>query len=376
MIRIIAALTLVICVGCDKPGTDPVDPGNPINPAPTQSQVAKDSAFVATLRAHLDAATAADQFSGAVLIIRDGSTLFEGAYGRADRERGVANTLQTQFRIGSMNKMITAVSALQLVQEGKLSVNAMLGSYLPDYPNADLASRVAIHHLLTHTGGTGDIFGAQFMANRSELRNIEDYLKLYGTRGVQFNPGSQWVYSNYGFVLLGAAIERISGMSYDAYVASRVFAPAGMTATAALPEDSLVPQRAVGYTGSSGQLVSNAATLPYRGTPAGGGYSTVADMARFADAIQEHRLLNAAHTTMLVGGKVAMPMPGGLQYAYGFSDRVVAGRRIVGHPGGAAGMNGELAFEPKVGGYVVVVLSNFDPPAAQNMSTFILERLP
>ena len=187
------------------------------------------------------------QFSGAVLVTRDGRTLFEGAYGLADRERGVPNTLLTQFRVGSMYKMVTAVATLQLVQAGTLRLDAPLGTYLPDYPNADVASKVTPHHLLTHTGGTGDIFGPLFTANRTELRTTGDYLRLYGTRGLQFAPGAQHVYSNYGFMLLGALIERVSGTSYDDHVAARVLAPAGMTATGTAPEDSLVPGRSVGY---------------------------------------------------------------------------------------------------------------------------------
>jgi len=327
-------------------------------------------------RRGLAADTEADKFSGAVLVTRDGRTLFEGAYGFADRERGVPNTPQTQFRAGSMYKMLTAVATLQFVQAGTLRLDAPLGTYLRDYPNADVASRVTPHHLLTHTGGTGDIFGPLFTAHRTELRTTGDYLRLYGTRGLQFAPGTQHVYSNYGFILLGALVERLSGTRYDDHVAARVLAPAGMTATGTAPEDSLVPGRAVGYMrqgGASGPLVSNAPTLPYRGTPAGGGYSTVGDLARFAVAVRDRRLLDSTHTTLLYTGKV--PVNPSSQYAYGFMDRVVGGRRWVGHGGSAAGMNGELAFEPN-GGYVVVVLSNFDPPAAGQVLNFILGRLP
>ena len=362
---IVAALTMLACVACAVEATAPgVD----------DAAAAADSTFVAGLRVQLENAAAAGQFSGAVLVARDGRTLFEGAYGLADRERSVPNTLQTQFRAGSMYKMVTAVAALQLVQAGTLRLDAPLGTYLPDYPNADVASKVTPHHLLTHTGGTGDIFGPQFTANRTELRTTEDYLQLYGARGLQFAPGAQHVYSNYGFMLLGALIEQLSGTSYEEHVAARVLAPAEMTATGTAPEDSLVPGRAVGYMRqSSGALVSNAPTLPYRGTPAGGGYSTVEDFVRFALAVRERRLLDSAHTALLLDGKVTVAP--GFQYAYGFIDRIVGGRRFVGHSGGAAGMNGDLAFEPD-GGYVVVVLSNFDPPAATQVATSILNRLP
>src|SRR5687767_8280875 len=355
---IAAALTLLVCVACGA--------REPTAPGPEAATAAADSAFVAALRAQLAAATEADAFSGAVLVTRDGRTLFEGAYGFADRERRVPNTPQTQFRVGSMYKMVTAAATLQLVQAGTLRLDAPLGTYLRDYPNADVASKVTPHHLLTHTGGTGDIFGPEFTAHRSELRTTADYLRLYGTRDLQFAPGAKHVYSNYGFMLLGAVIERLSGRSYYDHVAARVLAPSGMTATGSAPEDSLVPGRAVGYMRqASGALVSNAPTLPYRGTSAGGGYSTVGDLARFAVALREHRLLDPPHTALLLSGKVAVAP--GFQYAYGFVDRVVGGRRFVGHSGGAAGMNGDLAFEPN-GGYVVVVLSNFDPPAATQVA--------
>jgi CubicO group peptidase (beta-lactamase class C family) len=273
-----------------------------------------------------------------------------------------------------MNKMLTAVATLQLVQAGSVRLEVPLGTYLTDYPNADVASKVTSHHLLTHTGGTGDIFGPQFTARRTELRTVADYLQLYGTRGLQFTPGERFAYSNYGFMLLGAIIERVSRTNYYDHIATHVLMPAGMTSTGSAPEDSALQGRSVGYTRqiSGGTLTSNAPTLPYRGTPAGGGYSTVGDLARFAVAIQQRRLLDAKHTALLLNGKVPTM---GAQYAYGFFDRVVAGRRLVGHSGGAPGMNGDLAFEPN-GGYVVVALSNLDPPAAQQMMGFILSRLP
>lgn len=371
MMRFIAVLMVLICAACDPPARDAMEPEIVDTPKIT---VSPDSAFVSALRSRLEDATAVNQFSGAVLVIRDGRTLFEGAYGLANREGNVANSMATQLRVGSMNKMFTAVAVLQLVQSGKVRLDAALNTYLPDYPNADLASRVSIHHLLTHTGGTGDIFGPQFTANRLNLRNTEDYLQLYGARDLLFTPGTQWVYSNYGFMLLGAVVERVSGMSYDQYVATHILAPAGMTSTGALPEEVVVPGRAVGYMWQAGTLVSNAPTLPYRGTPAGGGYSTVGDFARFAAAIREHRLLDAAHTALLLEGKVTMTQSG-IRYAYGFVDRVQAGRRLFGHNGGAAGMNGDLSFQLN-GGYTVVVLSNFSPPASTNIEAFILERLP
>jgi D-alanyl-D-alanine carboxypeptidase len=330
---------------------------------------------LAALRAETEKNAAADHFSGAVLVAKNGQPVSTGAYGLADREKKTANRLGTQFRIGSMNKMFTAVAVLQLVQAGKLKLSDPLGKYLTDYPNQELASKVTIHHLLTHTGGTGDFFGPEFTAHRLELRTLQDYVKLYGKRGLAFEPGSKWEYSNYGFLLLGVLIETVSGQSYYDYVAEHVFKPAGMTSTASLAEDQAVPDRSVGYTkfGGGETWKPNTDTLPYRGTSAGGGYSTVEDLLRFANALQNHKLLDAQHTDLLTTGKV--DRPGGGKYAYGFGDSSAGTVRCFGHGGGAPGMNGDLQICPQ-SGYVIAVLANLDPPAAQRLSEFIANRLP
>jgi D-alanyl-D-alanine carboxypeptidase len=183
-----------------------------------------------------------------------------------------------------------------------------------------VASKVTVRHLLTHTGGTGDIFGPEFEQNRLKLREHGDYLKLYGRRGLTHEPGARFEYSNYGFVLLGALVEAVSGASYYDYVRDNVFRKAGMTATDLLPESERVPKRAVGYMRPypAADWEPNTDTLPWRGTAAGGGNST---------------------------------------------------------GGGAPGMNGELRVFPKLG-YVVVSLSNLDPPAASRLVEFFALRMP
>jgi CubicO group peptidase (beta-lactamase class C family) len=331
---------------------------------------------IAGVEALLETETAADRFSGAVLVMKGGQVLLDGAYGLADRERGIANTLRTRFRIGSMNKMVTAVAILQLVEAGTIELDAPLGEYLTDYPNVRLANEVTIHHLLTHTGGTGDIFGPDFDANREELRTLDDYVELYGTRGFEFKPGNRWAYSNYGFVLLGVVIDRVTGQTYYDYVQEHIHEPAGMTSSGSLPEDQTVPGRSIGYMKppATTDWVPNTDTLPYRGTSAGGGYSTVEDLARFADALLSHELLNPESTQLLITRKVESGPGAG--YAYGFDDRRdTDGNGWVGHGGGAPGMNGDLRIYPG-SGYVVVVLANLDPPAAQRIADYLDARLP
>ena len=329
---------------------------------------------IAALRAELDKAVARDRFAGAVLVARNGTPIFVHAYGVADRDKKLPNKLETQFRIGSMNKMFTATATLQLVQAGKLALTDPLGKIVHDYPNQAVASKVTIHHLLTHTGGTGDIFGPDFDAHRLELRTLDDYVKLYGKRDLAFEPGAKWDYSNYGFLLLGVVIERATGKSYYAWVNEHVFIAAGMTATASLPEDQLLPDRAVGYMKPDpmGPWAPNTDTLPYRGTSAGGGYSTVNDLLRFANAVTAHQLLDAKHTDLLTTGKTETPMGG--KYGYGFGEDSSDGVRCFGHSGGAPGMNGDLQICES--GYTIAVLSNLDPPVANRISDFIRHRLP
>ena len=326
--------------------------------------------------AHADKLAGEDELSGAVLVAKDDRVLFKHAYGLADRNRRIPNTIRTRFRIGSMNKMFTAVAILQLVEAGKVKLTAPLGTYLPDYPNRDVATKVTIHQLLTHTGGTGDIFGPDFDAHRKELRTLADYVKLYGKRGLEFEPGSSWAYSNYGFILLGAVIEKVTGHSYYDYVQRHIYAPAGMTHSGSRPESQAVPDRSIGYTKAPGTTAwaPNTDTLPYSGTSAGGGYSTVEDLARFAHAVLSHKLLNPDTTKLLITGKVKDGP--GTRYAYGFEDaRHPDGKGWVGHGGGAPGINGDLRIYPKPG-YVVAVLANLDPPAAQRISEYLDPRLP
>jgi D-alanyl-D-alanine carboxypeptidase len=366
ILTVVLALTIdsgvcIDCVAQTQPSTAPV---------PHLSE----SELISATRQKLARDTESGGFAGAALIAHNGKSIFAQAYGLADREHKIPNTLKTRFRIGSMNKMFTAVAVLQLAQQGKLGLDDPLDRYLPDYPNRDVATKVTIRHLLTHTGGTGDIFGPEFDAHRPELRTLQDYVKLYGNRGLSFEPGSQWEYSNYGFILLGAIVEKVSGESYYDYVREHVYVPAGMTSTGSEPEEPAIAGLSIGYTatGAANGLRPNTGMLPYRGTSAGGGYSTVGDLLSFTNAIQQDKLLNAHYTELLTVGKVKTP--GGL-IASAFADYLINGIHCFGHGGGSTGMNGDLEVCPAPG-YVVIVLANIDPPAASLTSLFISSRLP
>jgi D-alanyl-D-alanine carboxypeptidase len=267
--------------------------GHPVSaPRDLVPAAADDQDLATQVQAHVADLGSKNVFSGAILIAHNGMTVMDQAWGMANTHEQIANTTDTQFCMGSMNKMFTAVAVLQLVQQGKLSLDAPIGNYWHDYPNRDLASRVTIRQLLSHTGGTGDIFTPEYEAHRLETRSLADYITLFGKRPVRFGPGTRMEYSNYGFILLGRLIELISGDTYESYVQKHVYAPAGMEHTDSRPEADRVQGRATGYTREPGGFAPNTSTLPWSCTSAGGGYSTVGDLLLFANALQSGKLLD------------------------------------------------------------------------------------
>jgi CubicO group peptidase (beta-lactamase class C family) len=308
------------------------------------------------LNARVDALAAADKLMGVMLIERDGKVLLDKAWGYGDREKKIALAPTDKFRLGSMNKMFTAVATLQLVGQGKLSLDGTVGQYLPRYPNKEIADKVTIRMLLTHTGGTGDIFGDDFDKHRLALKTLADYVALYGARAPEFPPGTKSGYSNFGFILLGQIVQTVSGEDYYDYVRDHIFVPAGMTDTASLPESIPVPGRVTGYMLKDGKWVPNTDTLPWRGTSAGGGYSTLADLRKFAHAMMDATLLPRDLRDAATRSQTTDDW-----YGYGFEVHEKGRAHSYGHTGGAPGMTAELRVYPQ-SKTVIIQLSNFDAP--------------
>ncbi len=333
-------------------------------PATAPVKVANEAEAVKAIEALLDKEAAEDKFSGAVLIAKNGKPLLKKAYGLANKTAKAANRTDTKFNLGSMNKMFTSVAIAQLAEQGKLSFDDKVGKYLPDYPNADVRDKVTIHQLLTHTAGLGSYWNKRFDERRASIRTVSDYLALFADDKLLFEPGARFQYSNSGFIVLGAIVEKVSGKSYFDYVREHIYKPAGMTNTDAYEMRVETPNLAMGYTRNDDRADAPLATRkensdsrPNRGGPAGGGYSTVEDLTKFAMALTTNRLLSAKYTELVTTGKVPM---GGAKYAYGFGDMAVDGKRTIGHNGGAPGIAAELGIFTE-SGYSVAMMANYDP---------------
>ncbi|MCW4042205.1 MAG: serine hydrolase [Candidatus Bathyarchaeota archaeon] len=325
--------------------------------------------------AYLEELNAQNKFSGAVLIAKDGVPILKRAYGLANRSFNVPNRIDTKFNLGSMNKMFTGVAILQLVEQRKLALDDKIIKHVPDYPNKEIASKVTIHQLLTHTSGMGLYWTDEYMkTSKDRLRDIEDYLPLFVDQPLQFKPGSKFSYSNSGYMVLGLIIEKVTGQSYFDYVMENIYKPAGMINTDAYELDYVVPNLAVGYTRAEareGEIKNNLYIHVCKGGPAGGGYSTVEDLLSFSNALLGNKLLSPEYTELAIKGKVRRSE--NVMYAYGIQDRSENNHRIIGHGGGFPGISSNLEIYKDLG-YTVIVMSNFDRGSIE-VENFIKEQL-
>jgi len=329
---------------------------------------------------YLNSLVSENKLSGAVLVAKDGATIASKAAGVANKATGAPISLSTKFNLGSLNKMFTAVAIAQLAQAGRLSFDAPISKYLPDYPNKEIADKVTIHQLLTHTSGMGMYWNEKFMAQREKMVTVAAHLPLFASDPLLFPPGEKFQYSNSGYMVLGAIIEKLSGQDYYSYVQEHVYKPAGMTETGFYEPGKETPNLAIGYSRMSPdgkkmeEARDNTDMREVKGGPAGGGYSTVGDLVKFHTALRSYKLLNEEYTKLVTTGKVDAAGPIG-RYGYGFGDKVFEGKHIVGHNGGSPGISANFEMYPELG-YTAVILMNTDPPAMMPVIMGIRQRIP
>jgi CubicO group peptidase (beta-lactamase class C family) len=306
--------------------------------------------------------TKADVFSGTLLIAKGDKVLMTFEGGEASKRFHVPNNMDTKFNLGSMNKMFTATSIMQLVEKDLLALDDPISKYvdeswLPD----EITSKITIHHLLTHTSGLGSYFNETYMKGSRELfRYVDDFKPLVQGEKPAFEPGERFRYSNTGMLLLGVVIESVTGQSYFDYVRKNIYEPAGMKNSDSFEMDHPVENLAIGYSpdrSSPYGWKNNLYEHVIKGGPAGGGFSTVGDLHRFALALLAGKLVSKESMDKMWTDYA------GENYGYGFRISEGSFGKAVGHSGGFSGINGNLSlFLDK--GYIAAVLSNYSRGAS------------
>ena len=329
-----------------------------VRPLPVEVAAVAPDALPAAIASHLEEESKAGRFSGAVLVGRGDQPLYAGAFGLADRQSGRPNTIDTPFNLGSVNKMFTGVAIAQLQAAGKLDWTDTVGKHLPAFPNAKIRDQVTLHQLLTHTSGVGSYWNEAHASRLAELDTQEEFLATFVNQPLLFEPGQGSEYSNGGPVILGRVIEAISGRDYYDYVRESIYRPAGMTHADHYRRDDTAAGFALGYVmNEAGEWQDNHAQLSARGSAAGGGYASVRDLQAFARAMSDERLLPRDQWEML--WKPHTRHGPDMAYGYLFSSGTQAGRRWIGHNGGAPGISADFRYYPAED-LVIVVLSNQD----------------
>jgi CubicO group peptidase (beta-lactamase class C family) len=304
---------------------------------------------------------AKDWYSGTVLVAKREAVLLTDIAGEASKAFHVPNNIDTKFNLGSMNKMFTSVAVARLVEAGKLSFDDPIGKWIDEsWLPKDVTGKITVRHLITHTSGLGSYFNEVYdKSSRALFRKLDDYKPLIKDDKPAFPPGTRYQYSNTGMFLLGVIIEKVTGEDYFDHIRKTVYAPAGMTDTDCYEMDYPVENLAIGYSpdpASPYKWQNNLYKHVLKGGPAGGGFSTVKDLHRFALALLGGKLVSKSTRDLMW-----TDFKGG-SYGYGFTVAQGPSGKAVGHSGGFPGINSRLDIYVD-SGFVVAAMCNYDSGA-------------
>lgn len=360
--RTFTLLNILLVLSCLTPSLATAQTNSPL-PA---DKITKIEAAIASLRSrqHIPGLS--------IAVVVDNKIQFRAAYGTADLENSVVATPATVYRIASISKSLTAVAAMQLVEKGKLDLDAPVQKYVPSFPTKPFL--ITTRQLLTHLSGIRHYKQGEGEYTK-HYQSLTDALTIFKDDPLEHEPGTRYTYSTFAYTLLGAVIEGASGMRYTEYLREHVFKPAGMLHTQADDVYVLIPNRARGYTpnvyAKFDGNVRNAALMDssYK-LPGGGWVSTAEDLARFAIALQNDLLVKRATFEQMTRSQKTRD---GRETGYGYGwyiDRR-EGRQADGsvwHGGVQAGFTGDLWLLPKKR-FAVVLLANLEGGGRLGLAT-------
>ena len=342
------------------------------------------------LKSYLKKLHKLDRFSGSVLVAKGSTILFEQTYGKSNKKLNKNNDSNTSFNIASTTKTFGAVAIAKLEEQGKLKFTDPISKFIPGYPK-DIANQVTIHHLLTHTSGIEIDDYKPFNLDARKAKSINDLVKsqikhidsMNEDRRKNFKVLNEYDYSNENFALLGAIIERASGMSYAKYIEQNIFEPLNMkNSFADIHKVSNHQNKAIGYTYKDTEANFIGGTRHENGgvgsflAPAGGIYSTTRDLYTYFKAINNHTIINKETQELLHKKQVEIYVNEDVSFHYGYGFSVSRKGKLVtiGHGGVYPGVGSRFEYYPETGHYVII-LSNYGSMAGSVVADHINDLL-
>ena len=328
------------------------------------SKVFAQENFTAKLDQYLNAHLQQGTFSGTVVVTEKGVPVYSKGFGMADYEKGVANSQDIKYRIGSVTKSFTATMIMQLQEQGKLSVQDKVSKYLPGFPNSD---KITLHHLLTNTSGLPDFVNHWGEVN-TKPATTNDILALVKDKPLEFEPGSKWSYSSTGFVLLAQVIEKVTGKPYEKVLHKQILKPLKMNSTG-MEFSKPVEGMAKGYNhDAADRKLAKFIDMSWCHA-AGAMYSTTTDLGKFDAALRGNKLLNEA-------SKKQMFTPVKNNYGYGWVIDSVYKQLRISHSGAINGFKANFIRLPQRE-MTITILSNYESqqvngPISRDVTAIVL----
>ena len=318
------------------------------------------------------------QFNGSVLVSENGKVIFKNGFGMANMEWDIPNATNTKHRLGSITKQFTAMLILQLVEAEKLNLNAPISTYLPEYPKTT-GEKITIHHLLTHSSGIPNYtsFPKFFEDKSRNPYTPSQFIQEFQDMELEFQPGEKFAYSNSGYFLLGAIIEKVTGKTYEENLKEKIFDPLNMKDSGFDHHEKILKNRATGYD-KRGDSYTNAPfldmSIPYA---AGSLYSTVEDLYLWDQALENNKLLSKKSTDLMFRGQIK-DGNGSYGYGWGVNKMLVDPKNdsllVIGHGGGINGFNTLITRIP-ADQNLVVLLNNTGGTNLSEMSRNLIKIL-